>query len=486
MRTVLVVAGLCMLSAAVGYAQHGEDHAGEVAPHPTLPHCDQDDPDLLLPDLRADDPSDTRLTVSGGRRLLRFTTAVGNVGDGPLILEGRTISVPEGVYTQGYQIIWKRDGSQCARATGRFDYHSTHKHFHFDDFVGYELRTGDPNTGALAATGSKASFCLLDLEWIRGFPQVRQVHNQTCNTADGIQGISVGWKDVYERTLPGQWIELDVDADNQVPAGGYYLVNRVDPDDLIWETNKDNNLAFTVVGVSMGPPRIDFSTPAPTPAYRPPNIRPGRERPARPTRVPRVRPTPAPRVRPTRTARPPRGTQVTPIPTPVPATPRPTPRPTFGGGPPPSPMASCENACPRSVSQIRFFWYSRVGLSFSANVSAGNCGQIKPQAGDTGVVQMTNFLTEARRDTGIENSVTLDMADESTGSTSDGGTVGFVPSATGSTKVTYTAPLEAPADMSDGMQFPVVFDMCVAVGDQAVKMRLVCQPKPSGMLCHEG
>jgi hypothetical protein len=82
--------------------------------------------------------------------------------------------------------------------------------------------------------------------------------------------------------------------------------------------------------------------------------------------------------------------------------------------------------------------------------------------------------------------VTIDMADENTGSTSDGGTVIFTPSAGGATKFTYTAPVAAPASMDDGLEFPVVFDMCVTVGDQAVKMRLVCQPKPTGMLCHEG
>jgi len=43
----------------------------------------------------------------------------------------------------------------------------------------------------------------------------------------------------------------------------------------------------------------------------------------------------------------------------------------------------------------------------------------------------------------------------------------------------------AAARADDGDNFPVVFQTCLTVGNQQVAMRLVCQPKATGMLCHQ-
>ncbi|GIW40755.1 MAG: hypothetical protein KatS3mg076_1332 [Candidatus Binatia bacterium] len=40
------------------------------------------------------------------------------------------------------------------------------------------------------------------------------------------------------------------------------------------------------------------------------------------------------------------------------------------------------------------------------------------------------------------------------------------------------------AEDDDGIDFPVAFDLCITVGDQTISARPVCQPKPTGMLCH--
>jgi len=281
----------------------------DIPPHPTLPECDPSDPTLIKPDLVPETPSDVRTLSRSYFREIDFTTSVGNIGPGPLILEGITVSNADGVHTAAYQHIKRKDGSQCAHTAGLFVYHPQHKHWHFDRFVGYELRRDDPYTGELVGGGEKMSFCLLDIQTVRGFNPLqfpRTVLTQTCNSAEGIYGISVGWEDVYEHFLPGQSINLDPDAEHQVPEGSYFLTIKVNPDGRIWEANPDNNTSFTSVGVQIPPPVLAATpppTPTPGPAKNPqlPHLRPGRIRPTRVPRAPRVQPVAPATPTPTRT-----------------------------------------------------------------------------------------------------------------------------------------------------------------------------------------
>ena len=292
MRSYLALFAVVTLLAATGHAQQNIPQT-DIPPHPTLPECQADDPTLLKPDLVPEVPADVRTLMRSSYREMDFTTAVGNIGPGPLILEGITTSTADGVFTAAYQHINRTDGSQCAHTAGLFVYHPQHKHWHFDRFVGYELRRDDPITGELVGGGEKMSFCLLDIRSERGFNPLqypRTVLTQTCNSAEGIYGISVGWEDVYEHFLAGQSIDLDPDPDHQVPEGAYFLVNKVNPDGRIWEANMNNNTSFASVGVSLPPPALPATmppTPTPGPSKNPqlPHLRPGRIRPTRPPRA---------------------------------------------------------------------------------------------------------------------------------------------------------------------------------------------------------
>jgi len=296
----------------------------DIPPHPTLPECDPNDPTLIKPDLVPEPPTDVRTLDKSGYREMDFTTSVGNIGPGPLILEGITVTSADGVHTAAYQHINRTDGSQCAHTAGLFVYHPQHKHWHFDRFVGYELRRDDPVTGELVGGGEKMSFCLLDIQSVRGFNPLkypRTVMTQTCNSAEGIYGISVGWEDVYEHFLAGQSIDLDPDACHQVPEGAYFLVNKVNPDGRIWEANSNNNTSFVSVGVSLPPPALPATmppTPTPGPSKNPqlPHIRPGR---VRPTRAPHAA-HPATGASPTPTRTRPVESKAVPTPTATPTT----------------------------------------------------------------------------------------------------------------------------------------------------------------------
>lgn len=271
--------------------------------------CDPNDPRLLKPDLKALPPVRARVVERQGVRRLYFTTKIANVGQGPLIVEGKTVNTPGGPVTKATQILRRTDGTTCTHDAGTFEFHKSHNHFHVNDFAEYQLRKDDPYTGPIVARAAKVSFCLIDIEPLRApFPQ-RQVF-ANCGVQEGVQGISPGWADVYDDFYPDQLIELDLcRTDGGVPPGQYYLLNVANPDRVLLEESDDLVSNAGVISITVParvgnmPPRVPGLCPtAPTaPSSTPTGIVPTRT----PTPVPTFTPTPTSR-RPSRQPRPPR------------------------------------------------------------------------------------------------------------------------------------------------------------------------------------
>ena len=255
--------------------------------------CDPSDPTLLPPNLVAQTPTKVRVLQSYNNRRIIFTSTVGNVGKGPLILSGKTVQTPSGPVTQATQTVWRTDGTTCDHLAGYFVFHPSHHHWHVNDFAAYELRKDDPFTGQLMGKSDKVSFCLIDITQLRGYHGPRQVF-ANCLDQESTQGISVGFADVYDSFLPDQWIDVDENGPNLVPAGDYFLVNVADPDNLILETDDNPQDKSGVVSVSV-PSLIASGPPAPTPGpgghpthpTHPPRL----PRPPRPPRTPHPHPT---------------------------------------------------------------------------------------------------------------------------------------------------------------------------------------------------
>ncbi len=154
----------------------------------------------------------------GERRLLRFSTETGNIGEADVILGD-----PNGV--PGFEF------GQC------------HGHFHFEAYASYELVD---TTGAIAAVGHKQAFCLLDSIplGLPGAPTTPRFH---C----GFQGIQRGWSDVYGSGLDCQWVDI-----TSVPNGDYLLRISINPDRVLPESNFDNNVAEVPVRIA-DPPAPD-------------------------------------------------------------------------------------------------------------------------------------------------------------------------------------------------------------------------------------
>jgi Lysyl oxidase/Immunoglobulin I-set domain len=183
-----------------------------------------------------------------GRTLLRVSTATPNTGAGPLELRGTTSS-PLVV-----QRIYRVDGTHEDRPAGSFTFHPTHGHLHFDDWVQLHLRAvlQGNGVGEIVASGNKTSFAIIDIEPhdtnLPGAPAASVYHGGLT------QGLSVGWRDVYSRTLPDQWIDVTA-----VPPGQYWLEGVVDPENHIEEsdeTNNANRILITYAGAA--PPNNHF------------------------------------------------------------------------------------------------------------------------------------------------------------------------------------------------------------------------------------
>lgn len=152
-------------------------------------------------------------------------------------------------------------------------------------------------------------------------------------------------------------------------------------------------------------------------------------------------------------------------------------------GPPPA-ASSCDNACPYALGQLKLTWYDALGMQVSGLIGPGSCPILTPSAGETGMITMTKWLNERRQDTGLEHRTEYVLSSSQQGRADNRGSITF--SSVGvQTRFNYSAPVRPFARQSSGANFPVVFEMCLTIGNQAVKMRLVCQPKPTGMLCHQ-
>jgi len=199
-------------------------------------------PQALLPDLTpwASQSKGFMYDWTVSANELRLTTAMANIGAGRLELRGGAV---HGNTQDVHQRVYEPNGAYTDLLAGTFTYHSGHGHIHFDGFAEYRLRQvlAGGGVGDVVATGGKVSFCLLDVERYNtsgpGSP-----YFLNCGQ---VQGISVGWADVYDRGLPGQSIDI-----TSVPNGTYWLEVMVDPQNHLLESDESNNTTRIQIAIS--------------------------------------------------------------------------------------------------------------------------------------------------------------------------------------------------------------------------------------------
>jgi hypothetical protein len=195
----------------------------------------------LPPNLQMAPLRDVQLeTRDDGRHLLRFSAIIVNVGAGPFELHGSRAPGDTDMGTVTQRVYDTAGGSRAiATPATMFFAGDGHQHWHVRNLQFYELRPLDgQNT---LGTGAKSGFCFFDGVvndlTLPGAPQFP--HFLQCGEADSLavtMGTSVGWGDIYEWSLPDQWIDV-----TGLPPGRYRLRAAADPDNWFVEQNDADN-----------------------------------------------------------------------------------------------------------------------------------------------------------------------------------------------------------------------------------------------------
>lgn len=215
----------------------------------------------LLPDLGMARISDIKIDkTTDGRRLLRYSTEIANVGAGAFELNLHRDSLGEPMTTK--QRIYTASGSRDVSTSPALIFAGDgHNHWHVVDLEKVELTRLD-SSPAVVGTDAKVGFCFLDhLKYrsLAGQPS-RAVYGGCGGptSLDVRMGLSVGWSDQYSWNLPDQYIDI-----TGLIAGRYRLDVTADAGNWFVESNESNNATWVELQIKgNGAPRIVGYGPA--------------------------------------------------------------------------------------------------------------------------------------------------------------------------------------------------------------------------------
>ncbi|RJR12629.1 hypothetical protein C4585_03385 [Candidatus Parcubacteria bacterium] len=204
----------------------------------------------LLPDLVPLPPRDMKVDTVDGKVLLYFSTTYFNQGLGTLELRAdpATAGVRADIERDVLQRIYHQNGSHRDKKVGTFLWHQEHLHYHFTDFISYDLESlGDPTPENLSGLLVKSTFCLRDISRVLGLTIPNRVEEATYKIcAKELQGVSVGWGDTYYWDYPAQ--NLDI---TELPSGTYKLTFIANPARNLEETRYDNNTSSAIFTIDV-------------------------------------------------------------------------------------------------------------------------------------------------------------------------------------------------------------------------------------------
>lgn len=194
-----------------------------------------------LPDLVSDPVSGPKLEVdasegSPDRLLLRFHSWVHNDGAGPLEVRRPVAGDPEQVFRNAS--LEDVFSDPLGEGDLKFEDTDGHNHWHLQRIAQYSLVSSD-GSGSLVAPSMKAGFCLLDSDDVAD--RTGRVYWSQCGrnepnpTEAVVMGVSSGWRDLYDRSLPFQWVDV-----SEVLPGSYTLRSVADPENVVEELVEDN------------------------------------------------------------------------------------------------------------------------------------------------------------------------------------------------------------------------------------------------------
>ena len=205
----------------------------------------------ILPDLMMEPLTDIQIeTTTDGRRLLRFTTVIANIGAGRFEVLGSRPDTSTPTMTVSQLIYNDSTNAQTVATPATMFYAGDgHSHWHVTNLEEYTLERLD--NGSKVGAGAKVGYCFYDNAVhdlsLPGAPASPYYTN--CGTSSSLTlrtGLSVGWGDKYAWFLPGQYIDI-----TGLTAGNYRLRAIADPSDWFQEANNANNGTYTDISPSI-------------------------------------------------------------------------------------------------------------------------------------------------------------------------------------------------------------------------------------------
>jgi hypothetical protein len=197
----------------------------------------------LLPDLGMARLRDIRIqNTTDGRRLLRFSTVVVNVGEGAFEVRGRRPDTTAPDMATEQRIFDDAGNSRyISTAATMFYAGDGHSHWHVRNFQHYELNRLD--NGVKVGTGAKSGFCFYDNEIFGALTDPVYIGGNSCRggsrALQTTMGLSEGWGDLYWSSLSGQYIDI-----TGLASGQYRLTVTADLDNWFSETDDFNNSSW--------------------------------------------------------------------------------------------------------------------------------------------------------------------------------------------------------------------------------------------------
>jgi len=159
------------------------------------------------------------------------------------------------------------------RIAGKMVFHPTHGHLHVDNWAAYSLRTPtsnpDARTWPIVATGTKQSFCLINLGSCASNPG--ECVDNNGNTVLTVPNNGVGWHNgcgLNQGIYPGSYDVYSVNLNDPIPLqnvcnGNYYIVSITDPDNNFLESDETNNWVAVPITLTQQsvPPTISANGP---------------------------------------------------------------------------------------------------------------------------------------------------------------------------------------------------------------------------------
>lgn len=198
--------------------------------------------------------------IDGSSEYLSFTAAVANVGPGALLIHA-VRGDRRGAWRVS-QRFDEPDGSLSETITPGSVVWGGHGHDHWHVHMGASYWLARPGSSVRIRRYEKVGFCFFDQMQLRRRPPeasaLPRFPKTGCNGRDALEftmGLSPGWSDPYQWTLPDQ--RLDVTG---LPDGVYRLWATADPDGWFRETDERNNSTWVDVRLTLGasPPRLEI------------------------------------------------------------------------------------------------------------------------------------------------------------------------------------------------------------------------------------